>query len=124
VSDVRILPKLTHTQTRVLNALRNYVQTHGYPPTVRELADLSGLASTSSVANQLRNLQDAGYIRRGTGKAARRIEIVDPDPVSEEETAQIREIRDQLRELYQPRPLGEVLPEVLAAIRRIQEYQP
>jgi repressor LexA len=44
--------------------MREWIDRHGYPPTMREIAAAVGLASPSSVAHQLAVLEDRGYIRR------------------------------------------------------------
>lgn len=55
---------LTVRQMRVLEVIRESVRTKGYPPSVREIGEAVGLASPSSVAHQLRALQNKGYLRR------------------------------------------------------------
>lgn len=60
-------PPITHLTTRqrrILDVIRTAVDEHGYPPTVREICESVGLASTSSVAHQLSVLQQKGYLRR------------------------------------------------------------
>jgi|SRR5271157_290435 len=46
-------PHLTDRQRKILHAIEGSVQASGYPPTMREIGDAVGLASTSSVAYQL-----------------------------------------------------------------------
>ncbi|MFN8126344.1 MAG: transcriptional repressor LexA [Candidatus Nanopelagicales bacterium] len=55
---------LTARQRRILDVIRDAVEERGYPPTVREICESVGLASTSSVAHQLTVLQEKGYLRR------------------------------------------------------------
>lgn len=55
---------LTTRQRRILEVIREAVDERGYPPTVREICESVGLASTSSVAHQLTVLQEKGYLRR------------------------------------------------------------
>jgi len=55
---------LTDRQRRILRAIVDAVQTRGYPPTVREIAESVGLASPSSVAHQLSVLERKGFLRR------------------------------------------------------------
>ena len=55
---------LTTRQRDILEAIRAWVDQHGYPPTVREIGEAVGLTSTSSVSHQLRALQRKGYLRR------------------------------------------------------------
>jgi repressor LexA len=69
---------LTARQRMMLDAIRESVQKKGYPPSVRELGELVGLASPSSVAHQLRQLEKRGFIRRDA-KLGRAIDIRMPD---------------------------------------------
>src|ERR1700757_2596045 len=55
---------LTWRQRKVLQVIRDSVQRHGYPPSMREIAKAVGLTSTSSVAYQLGVLQAKGYLHR------------------------------------------------------------
>ena len=72
---------LTARQRMMLDAIRESVAKQGYPPSVRELGELVGLASPSSVAHQLRQLEKRGYIRRDA-KLGRAIDIRMPDSVT------------------------------------------
>ena len=56
---------LTIKQRRVLDCIREFIQDKGYPPTVREIGEIVGLSSSSSVHAHLRRLEKAGYIRKG-----------------------------------------------------------
>jgi len=60
-------PRLTDRQRKILQAIEGSVQASGYPPTMREIGDAVGLASTSSVAYQLSALAKKGYLSRGPG---------------------------------------------------------
>ena len=55
---------LTARQQEIWNFLVEYVDRHGYPPTVREIGDQVGLASPSTVHAHLANLERAGLLRR------------------------------------------------------------
>ena len=59
---------LTWRQRKVLQVIRDSVQQHGYPPSMREIAKAVGLTSTSSVAYQLGVLQSKGYLHRDVGR--------------------------------------------------------
>jgi len=59
---------LTERQKQVLNFIREYSKTKGYPPSVREICAGVGLSSTASVHNHLHNLQDMGFIQRDSAK--------------------------------------------------------
>ena len=55
---------LTSRQRAILTALRNAIEDRGYPPSIREICESAGLASTSSVAHQLAMLERKGFLRR------------------------------------------------------------
>src|SRR5947199_10023001 len=55
---------LTPRQRVILDVIRESVQRRGYPPSIREICESAGLASTSSVAHQLSMLERKGFLRR------------------------------------------------------------
>jgi repressor LexA len=55
---------LTPRQQRVLTVIRESLVDRGYPPSMREIGEKVGLTSSSSVAHQLRTLEEKGYIKR------------------------------------------------------------
>jgi repressor LexA len=59
---------LTPRQRKVLEFIRESVERRGFPPTIREIGDAVGLASTSSVSYQLIALQKKGFLRRDATK--------------------------------------------------------
>jgi len=59
---------LTARQQEIWQFLVQYVDEHGYPPTVREIGDAVGLASPSTVHAHLANLERAGLLRRDPTK--------------------------------------------------------
>jgi repressor LexA len=69
---------LTPRQQRILNVLRESIERRGYPPSIREIGDLVGLASSSSVAHQLRVLEQKGFIRRDPNRP-RALEVFIPE---------------------------------------------
>jgi repressor LexA len=66
---------LTDRQQQIWNYLVEYVDRHGYPPTVREIGEEVGLASPSTVHAHLANLERAGLLRRDPTKP-RALELV------------------------------------------------
>ena len=54
----------TARQRRILAVIREWVDEHGYPPTVREIGRAVGLRSPSSVAHHLDTLARLGLLRR------------------------------------------------------------
>jgi repressor LexA len=59
---------LTARQQEIWQFLVEYVDGHGYPPTVREIGERVGLASPSTVHAHLANLERVGLIRRDPTK--------------------------------------------------------
>ena len=55
---------LTRRQQAILDVIRESVERRGYPPSIREICEAAGLASTSSVAHQLAMLERKGFLRR------------------------------------------------------------
>jgi repressor LexA len=60
--------ELTPRRRRIVQVIEDSVQRNGYPPSMREIGEAVGLASTSSVAYQLSVLEKEGHLSR----AARR----------------------------------------------------
>src|SRR5262252_4968528 len=59
---------LTPRQRKIIQVIEDSARRAGYPPTLREIAEAAGLASTSSVAYQLSMLEKKGYLTRGSGR--------------------------------------------------------
>lgn len=67
---------LTSRQSKILEVIREAVEARGYPPSVREIGEAVGLTSPSSVAHQLRVLEQKGYLRRDPNRP-RALEVTD-----------------------------------------------
>jgi len=70
--------ELTGRQQEIWSFLGEYVDRHGYPPTVREIGEAVGLASPSTVHAHLANLERAGLLRRDPTKP-RALELLGRD---------------------------------------------
>ena len=55
---------LTPRQQLVLAHIKDAIELKGYPPSMREIGKAVGLTSSSSVAHQLRVLEEKGFLRR------------------------------------------------------------
>jgi repressor LexA len=69
---------LTNRQRRVLEVIRESVERRGYPPSMREIGEVVGLTSSSSVSHQLATLERKGYLRRDPNRP-RAIEVRIPE---------------------------------------------
>jgi repressor LexA len=69
---------LTPRQQRVLAHIKDSIELRGYPPSMREIGEAVGLTSTSSVAHQLRTLEQKGYLKRDPNRP-RALEVFLPE---------------------------------------------
>jgi len=72
------MTKLSKRQQEILNFIKDEVRSKGYPPSVREIGEAVGLASSSTVHGHLARLESKGLIRRDPTKP-RAIEILEED---------------------------------------------
>ena len=68
--------KLTKKQQALIDYLTEFLATHNYAPSYREIAAGLGLTSVASVAEHIHHLEAIGAIRKVPG-AARSLEVVD-----------------------------------------------
>ncbi|MFM9280222.1 transcriptional repressor LexA [Paenibacillus jiagnxiensis] len=69
------MSKISSRQQAILEFIRNEVRLKGYPPSVREIGEAVGLASSSTVHGHLDRLEKKGLIRRDPTKP-RAIELL------------------------------------------------
>ena len=62
------MEKLTKRQEDALKFIKTYIVSHGYPPTVREIAEALGVNSPATIQAHLDCLANKGYIKKGNGK--------------------------------------------------------
>lgn len=77
------MKKVSKRQEDILEFIKEEVRTKGYPPSVREIGEAVGLASSSTVHGHLNRLESKGLIRRDPTKP-RAIEILDQDNISKQ----------------------------------------
>ena len=85
--DAKVLPMpdgppdatgLTPRQQRVLATIKDSIENRGYPPSMREIGTAVGLTSSSSVAHQLKTLEEKGFLRRDPNRP-RALEVFLPE---------------------------------------------
>jgi repressor LexA len=69
-----VLP-LTKRQREILDYLSEFIQQHGYAPSLEEIGRRFGLSSLATVHKHLTNLQDKGFIKRAWNRS-RSVELV------------------------------------------------
>lgn len=70
---------LTNRQSEVLSTIKDYQSRLGFPPTVKELAELIGVSSPNAAAEHVKALKKKGYISIAPG-AARGISLIEQKP--------------------------------------------
>jgi repressor LexA len=111
---------LTARQQEIWNYLVEYVDQHGYPPTVREIGEQVGLASPSTVHAHLANLERAGLLRRDPTKP-RALELIGRE---RPEAASARQAEEQ-RDVSRLPLVGEIAAGgPMLAEQNIEEYVP
>ncbi|MEH7116865.1 transcriptional repressor LexA [Neobacillus vireti] len=106
--------KISKRQQDILEFIKDEVKSKGYPPSVREIGEAVGLASSSTVHGHLARLESKGLIRRDPTKP-RAIEILDAD-----EAAQIP--RNKVVNVPVVGKVTAGLP--ITAIENVEEYFP
>jgi len=66
----------TPRQRKVLEFIREYLEIHGYPPSIREIASHLRVSGTLGVVKHLKALERAGHLRRVPG-SSRGISLTD-----------------------------------------------
>lgn len=69
------MEKLTKRQNEVLNYVKSYIVSHGYPPTVREIGKALEISSPATIHAHLKNLANKGFIKKD-GSKNRAIELL------------------------------------------------
>lgn len=68
---------LSERQRKILEVLEQFQDKNGYPPSIREICDQTGITSTSVVNYYLEQLQEMGHIQR-EDRVSRGIRLVNP----------------------------------------------
>jgi len=82
---------LTSRQREILDLISSTVADRGYPPSVREIGDIVGLSSPSTVHSHLSTLAAEGFIRRDPSKP-RAIEVISDDGAIPISRAAVRDV--------------------------------
>ncbi|MBB5174429.1 transcriptional repressor LexA [Texcoconibacillus texcoconensis] len=112
------MTKLSKRQQLILDYIRDEVKDKGYPPSVREIGEAVGLASSSTVHGHLSRLEKKGLIRRDPTKP-RAIEVTDI-----EDEKRTSDHVSETPSVYVP-VIGKVTAgQPITAIENIEEYIP
>ena len=72
--EAPVLP-LTKRQREILDYLQDFIQQHGYAPSLEEIGRRFGLSSLATVHKHLTNLQEKGFIKRAWNRS-RSVEMI------------------------------------------------
>lgn len=112
--EVKTMKKVSKRQEDILAFIKSEVRTKGYPPSVREIGEAVGLASSSTVHGHLERLESKGLIRRDPTKP-RAIEIL-------EDTEEVAVAKSSVMHVPLVGKVTAGLP--ITAIENIEEYFP
>ena len=96
---------LTPRQQRVLATIKEAIEKRGYPPSMREIGQAVGLTSSSSVAHQLRVLEEKGFLKRDPNRP-RALEVFLPEVMAARRTLSVTE-----EPAYDETGVGDARPE-------------
>lgn len=71
---------LTKRQKEILDFIRDFLEDHGYAPTLEEIGSHFGLSSPATVYKHVDQLVQKGYLRKAPHQG-RGLQLVDPEPV-------------------------------------------
>ena len=66
---------LTEKQRQLLMFIHGHIRRHGYPPTLREMAEHYGVRSPNAINDRLKALERKGYLKRQGGLKSRAITL-------------------------------------------------
>src|SRR3954468_18872500 len=95
---------LTPRQQGVLATIKDAIEKRGYPPSMREIGQAVGLTSSSSVAHQLRVLEEKGFLKRDPNRP-RALEVFLPEVM-----AARRSLSGAEETAYDETGVGDALP--------------
>jgi repressor LexA len=67
--------ELTAKQREIFEAVQDWIQESGRPPTLREMAQRMGVSSTNAIRDHLRVLEGKGYLKR-EARLSRGLEVI------------------------------------------------
>ncbi|GAB4534106.1 MAG: transcriptional repressor LexA [Anaerolineales bacterium] len=95
-------PGLSERHRKILQVLENFQNANGYPPTIREIGELTDIQSTSLVNYYLNQLQEKGYIER-ENRLSRGIRVLKslPETPAQKAKAALQEAGKNLQSMQQ-----------------------
>jgi repressor LexA len=99
---------LSERQKRILEVLERFQDQNGYPPSIREICEKTGISSTSVVNYYLDQLEDMGYIERDR-RVSRGVRVLKPmEEVATAIATPIKQAAQAVSELLRIPVLGRI----------------
>ena len=76
---------LTPRQLKILLAIKESTETNGFPPSMREIGELAGLASPASVSYQLKALEEKGFLKKDPKGRTLQVSLPGDEPTQKPE---------------------------------------
>lgn len=70
------MPNLSKKQKQILDFITEFIASHEYAPSYREIAEYFGLSSTATVFEHIKTLEDKGYLKC-LDKSPRSLEVIE-----------------------------------------------
>ena len=100
---------LSERQKSVLAILEKFQEENGYPPSIREICDNTGIPSTSVVTYYLGQLEEMGYIQRDE-KVSRGIRLITPlSGLVEGAKSAVQKVRETVDEMLRIPVVGRIV---------------
>lgn len=104
-------------EKQLLNFISEYVDSNGYPPTVREMCNAIKVSSTSTIAYYLNKLESNGSIKKSPNKN-RALEVIESPKVVTEQLEELQNV-----EMTAIPELGTITAgEPILAVQNCEEY--
>jgi repressor LexA len=99
---------LTERQKKILEILDRFQTQYGYPPSIREICEKTGISSTSVVNYYLEQLEEMGYIERDR-RVSRGVRILKPlEDLTGAVTKQVKQAADAITEMFRIPVVGRI----------------
>ena len=76
---------LTPRQLKILLAIKESTEANGFPPSMREIGELAGLASPASVSYQLKALEEKGFLKKDPKGRTLQVSLPGDEPAQKPE---------------------------------------
>ena len=81
-------------EQKILDYMKEEIETVGYPPTVREICKAIGIKSTSTCHKDIASLVAKGYLKKESAKTRTLVLVHDEEPEQKEVAGEVRDRED------------------------------